>query len=99
MICSTYLLMKDANCLPTVDDNPVLQMCTHVGFLTAYNSVRDTVHALIKHIISSPGEDREQHPWRALVTGHSLGGALANLAAYDLSLRKWEHEKNGGGCE
>ncbi len=34
------------------------------------------------------GQHKEQQPWRVYVTGHSLGGALATLCAYELAGRR-----------
>ncbi|KXZ45673.1 hypothetical protein GPECTOR_52g70 [Gonium pectorale] len=52
----------------------------HGGFHFSYDSVRDTVFGLLDEIRATrPG------PWRVLVTGHSLGGALATLGAYELA--------------
>lgn len=48
----------------------------HTGFSRAYLSVRDTIF-----------DATEQADHKLTVTGHSLGGALATLAALDLSLR------------
>ena len=50
------------------------QVKVHYGFITAYQSVRDAVLAQVKQ---SPHQ-------RVICTGHSLGGALATLAALDI---------------
>jgi triacylglycerol lipase len=50
----------------------------HVGFMLAWKSIR---HDLMNAV----GSLKEQYPDAALfVSGHSLGGALATLAALDL---------------
>ncbi|KXZ45674.1 hypothetical protein GPECTOR_52g71 [Gonium pectorale] len=55
----------------------------HGGFHFSYDSVRDTVFGLLDEMRATrPG------PWRVYVTGHSLGGALATLAAYELAERR-----------
>ncbi|PNW87796.1 hypothetical protein CHLRE_01g002400v5 [Chlamydomonas reinhardtii] len=59
----------------------------HKGFLDAYDSVRRTCFRLLDDITGS-GEKAGGRPWRVLVTGHSLGGALATLAAYELAERR-----------
>lgn len=67
---------------------PVLraQMMVHKGFLDAYDSVRRTVFTLLDEITGSNDKDGQ---WRVIVTGHSLGGALATLAAYELAERRY----------
>jgi predicted lipase len=46
----------------------------HRGFVSAYMSVRNPIHTCLKN----------QSATHVVVTGHSLGGALATLAAVDL---------------
>jgi nuclear pore complex protein Nup85 len=57
----------------------------HSGFLSAYRSVKDQVLSLVAALTAgaSPGD-----PWVIWVTGHSLGGALATLCAYELAGRR-----------
>ena len=51
----------------------------HSGFLEAYNSAAPTVLAAVK-------EQLEEHPSYSLViTGHSLGGALASIGSVSLA--------------
>jgi len=53
----------------------------HGGFLKAYASVSDRLFGVVKSL-------KEQRPERVLfVTGHSLGGGLATVCAFDLALR------------
>lgn len=60
-----------------------LQEMVHSGFLSAYDAVRPQVFTLLDLITGSmPGV------WRVWVTGHSLGGALATLCAYELAARQ-----------
>ncbi|MFW9993125.1 MAG: lipase family protein [Candidatus Odinarchaeota archaeon] len=51
----------------------------HAGFLEAYKSVKKEIHAHLNTLFSEQGSSR------LFVTGHSLGGALATIAAVDLN--------------
>lgn len=53
---------------------PAVAPYAHAGFFRAWLSVRDATHALLE----------ETGDGALLITGHSLGGALAMLAARDL---------------
>ena len=66
----------------------------HSGFLEAYNSVRDRLLQVVGAIVdaemtgASPASDsaaQAQAEFELCCTGHSLGGALATLFAYDVS--------------
>ncbi|EFN50817.1 hypothetical protein CHLNCDRAFT_141758 [Chlorella variabilis] len=56
----------------------------HHGFLDAYASVRSEVLRLLETVLAG-----ETEPWTLYVTGHSLGGALSTLCAYDCARRTW----------
>jgi alpha-beta hydrolase superfamily lysophospholipase len=57
----------------------------HSGFLTAYDSVK----AKLRRIVDQLTADRSpEAPWTVFLTGHSLGGALATLAAFEQAGRK-----------
>ncbi|PSC72147.1 Phospholipase A(1) chloroplastic [Micractinium conductrix] len=61
------------------------QPWVHSGFLSAFDSVRPAVLSLVAALLA--GEERG---WRIFLTGHSLGGALATLGAWDCAHRKWD---------
>lgn len=47
----------------------------HVGFVTSWRSVADTIREQVQNAVN-------EHPdYRVVFTGHSLGGALATIAA------------------
>lgn len=58
---------------------PLCDKCkVHLGFVNAYNSVKDYVHDHIDKLL-------KLHPTAKIaVTGHSLGAALATISALDL---------------
>jgi nuclear pore complex protein Nup85 len=58
------------------------QPWVHSGFLGAYDSLRPAVLSLLACLLGG-----EQERWRIFLTGHSLGGALATLCAWDCSHR------------
>lgn len=53
---------------------------THSGFQEAYAGIRESLQAAVRSSLASAGSG-----CRLYLTGHSLGGALATLAAIDLS--------------
>ncbi len=63
----------------------------HHGFCLQYDSIRPQVlgivDTLLKEAAAEDGRGAVQQPWTLYVTGHSLGGALATLCAYDLAVR------------
>ncbi|KAK1870119.1 hypothetical protein I4F81_012581 [Pyropia yezoensis] len=54
----------------------------HFGFLRGYASVREPLLAELSALTGGLGRD-----WEVFFTGHSLGGALATLAAADVAAR------------
>lgn len=68
-----------------IESPPPGEAWVHSGFLSAYDSVRGPVLGLVDAALA--GEDPQT--WTVLLTGHSLGGALATLCAFDLSHRSW----------
>ena len=63
----------------------------HTGFLTAYDSLRPALLSMLGRVLEEEpeGGDEAQLGWRILLTGHSLGGALATPCAWDTSHRAY----------
>lgn len=61
------------------------QPMIHAGFGDFWygSGMKDTCMSAVKEITRCTSD--EKHRWRILVCGHSLGGAAAKIAAYDLS--------------
>jgi predicted lipase len=51
----------------------------HAGFITAYAAVRDDLVSTVSSLL------KQKKQRQVFVTGHSLGAALATLAAYDIT--------------
>jgi nuclear pore complex protein Nup85 len=75
-------VLLSALCFLLVSDK---ELMVHSGFLTAYDSVKVKVLRLVDQLTADASKDK---PWDVFVTGHSLGGALATLCAYDLAGRR-----------
>lgn len=74
-------LYKDPYAIAPNDKFQEKGIFIHRGFLNAYSAVHETI---LDTIYSITGWDEE---WAVLVTGHSLGGALAVLGAYEMTNR------------
>jgi Lipase (class 3)/C2 domain len=71
------------------EDKPEGEMWAHSGFYKAYKAVQAEVIQIVDAITA--GEAKE---WSIFVTGHSLGGALSTLGAYELATRRqWKGGK------
>ena len=69
---------------PITDENkPEGEMWTHSGFYKAYKAVQAEVMQVVDAITAGEGKE-----WSIFVTGHSLGGALSTLGAYELATRR-----------
>ena len=64
-------------------DNPQTKVQIHEGFSKAYLSVREVLHQTCSEL---------EEGTRLIVTGHSLGGALATLCALDLQFNFFSTE-------
>jgi len=64
----------------------------HEGFLHAYQSFRLNLRSTIRELQDKYPELHGEN--RGRITGHSLGGALATICAYDLA----EHDVSGTGA-
>ena len=54
----------------------------HGGYLNCYNSIREEILQLVYDITGWHSS------WNVMVTGHSLGGALSTLAAFEFANRR-----------
>ena len=67
------------------------QPMVHRGFLETWedSGLKEEVLAVLTGLLlvddDDDGETSTRAPWRVLTTGHSLGGALAHLASYDIA--------------
>ncbi|BDA48953.1 probable phospholipase A1 EG1, chloroplastic/mitochondrial at C-terminar half [Coccomyxa sp. Obi] len=74
------------------------EIWVHEGFNEAYQSVKPRVLDIFDEIIGEcvnsrlPGGNKsEDDRWRVYLTGHSMGGALATLCAYELAARDYKN--------
>jgi hypothetical protein len=73
------------------DDKKKSATWVHSGFLHAYDSVRPDIYKIIDTVLKKEPKGE----WTVITTGHSLGGALATLCAFDIALRKrWTGNNN-----
>ncbi|GLC33350.1 hypothetical protein PLESTB_000342800 [Pleodorina starrii] len=71
---------------PGVEDPSKIRV--HRGFLEGYRSVRKAVLSLVDEVLRADVGAPGPKSWKVEVTGHSLGAALATLAAYDIAWDK-----------
>ncbi|KAL2808677.1 Alpha/Beta hydrolase protein [Aspergillus granulosus] len=79
-----YVPYPEGNDTDTNDRPPTCADCfVHAGFLNAWRTTRST-------ILETISAARDQYPdYELTLVGHSLGGAVAALAATEMKLRGW----------
>ena len=74
---------------PCCHNPPLTSTSLHITILPATHPLPyPKVVRLLDSLTGVGKEGAEQQPWRVMVTGHSLGGALATLCAFELSNRQ-----------
>jgi len=76
---------SDGQAIPvnwTFDGGVVVPLSVHSGFYCAYLNIKSQLKTVLASAIENLPDDSNPHIY---FTGHSLGGALATLAALDLS--------------
>ena len=80
------LLSKGVEAAKGVRDVAREEVWVHSGFINAYRSVRADILALLD--VATAGNAGE---WTIYICGHSLGGALSTLGAYEAATRRnWQ---------
>ena len=69
----------------------------HAGFLDSYASVRDDIFEALRNVSAARRLGRPSAPLPVALTGHSLGGALATLAAFELDAEGFRRVGVGDG--
>lgn len=57
----------------------------HAGFSSSYATIAGELHQVLKSILAEDEDESDIDAWQIYTTGHSLGGALATLAALDIT--------------
>lgn len=74
---------NDGDMAITDENKPEGEMWAHSGFYNAYKAVQAEVIQIVDAITAGEGKE-----WSIFVTGHSLGGALSTLGAYEFATRR-----------
>lgn len=82
------LMTQPADYMPYPPDSgneePCENCAVHSGFMQLWNSTRDLVVPVVKGLVAKYPE------YDLVLTGHSLGGAIAGLAALEFDALGWE---------
>lgn len=73
--------LKDSILSSILNRKSTRELLVHRGFLTAYDSIKTMVFSVAEMITKGVPN------WTIYTTGHSLGGALATLCAFELASR------------
>lgn len=57
---------------------------THAGFGNMYTRIREQLMAKLLVEIAEANKSGDSNTWKLVITGHSMGGALASIAVIDL---------------
>ncbi|KAF7299730.1 Lipase-3 domain-containing protein [Mycena chlorophos] len=81
-VTDAKILLKPLIC-PGLDALELVNTTVHHGFLDAYNDVAEEIIGIVDGELKKLKEEEEEG-FRIVVTGHSLGGAIASIAAPSL---------------
>lgn len=81
-LSSIDMAFKCINVMPSIYDN---NSYIHGGYLECYNSIKDIIHDILQDLEKICINENKY----LVFTGHSLGGVLASLSAYEYAKRDY----------